>query len=178
MGLITIDNIEDATLASANVFNQRFGKIVDVINGNIESANLKNSAVTREKIATGAVTSDKIATNRYIDENGWTVNDLGTTKTYTYIHEVTGSENDNNGSIGLLIQGNGSRRTLVSLQPPVGRTVANIYITATYSGVYSGHLVVNGGEYPASTLDISGGNIWNNPLSFKGRVVIQATEAL
>lgn len=56
MGLITITNIEDGQDAVANALNERFGKIVDEINGNIESQNLKNHAVTREKIAPQSVT--------------------------------------------------------------------------------------------------------------------------
>ena len=67
MALISYEQLEDGFDASANLWNERFGKIYGEFNGNIDSANLKNGAVTREKIATGAVTSDKIATNRYID---------------------------------------------------------------------------------------------------------------
>lgn len=84
MGLLTITNLEDGQDAVANALNERFGKIVDVINGNIESQNLKNNAVTREKIAPQSVTSDKLSINKYIDENGWTVTDYGTTKSYRY----------------------------------------------------------------------------------------------
>jgi len=60
MGLISYTNIEDNTPASANVLNQRFGDIIDEVNGNLDSANLKDQAVTRAKIATGAVNNDKL----------------------------------------------------------------------------------------------------------------------
>ena len=83
MGLITIENMEDGVDASANLWNERFGKITDTINGNIESVNLKNNAVTREKIASGAVTSDKIQLERKTDANGWEYFSFGDFRVYT-----------------------------------------------------------------------------------------------
>lgn len=84
MGLITIDRINDGNPANANDINERFGKVTDVLNGNIESTNLKNYAVTREKIAPASVTSDKLSIQRYIDDNNWTVLDYGSTRSYRY----------------------------------------------------------------------------------------------
>ena len=89
MGLINYTNLEDNTSADANKFNERFGAIVDEVNGNLDSQNLKNGAVTREKIAAGAVTSDKLAISRTVDERGWTVEDYGAFKRYTKIVEHT-----------------------------------------------------------------------------------------
>ena len=77
MGLITYTNLEDDTTADANKFNTRFGAIIDEVNGNLDSANLKNGAVTTSKLADGAVTSAKMDTDQYIDANGWTVTDVG-----------------------------------------------------------------------------------------------------
>lgn len=82
MGLITLTNIEDGQDAVANALNERFGKIVDTVNGNIDSQNLKNNAVTREKIAPQSVTSDKLNITKSIDENGWMVTDYGTHRQY------------------------------------------------------------------------------------------------
>ena len=81
--LVNIEPIQTGASATPNLWNQRFASITSVINGNIDSDNLKNNAVTREKIAPGAVTSDKLFVNRYIDDRGWTVSDYGGYKRYT-----------------------------------------------------------------------------------------------
>ena len=91
MGLITLTNIEDGQDAVANALNERFGKVVDEINGNIDSQNLKNNAVTREKIAPQSITSDKLFVDRYVDENGWTVSDYGGYKRYSRHGVYTGT---------------------------------------------------------------------------------------
>ncbi len=82
MGLINYTNIEDNTPALANGLNERFGAIVDEVNGNLSSQNLANSAVTREKIAPGAVSSDKLDLSYTTDANGWQVFDFGPFKRY------------------------------------------------------------------------------------------------
>lgn len=82
--LVNIEPIQTGASATPNLWNQRFAVITEAINGNIDSDNLKNRGVTNEKIANGAVTSDKLAVNKYIDDNGWTVTDFGTQKTYRY----------------------------------------------------------------------------------------------
>ena len=83
MGLINYEQLEDGFDASANLWNERFGVIFKEINGNLDSANLKNGAVTTAKIATGAVTSDKLGFQQYLDDNGWLVTDLGLVKLAT-----------------------------------------------------------------------------------------------
>lgn len=82
MGLINYEQLEDGFDASANLWNERFGILFNEINGNLDSANLKNASITTAKIAPGAVTSDKLDVNVYIDDNGWTVTDYGTSKEY------------------------------------------------------------------------------------------------
>jgi hypothetical protein len=61
VGLINYEQLEDGFDASANLWNERFGKIYGEFNGNIDSANLKNGAVTSSKLAPGSVTNDKLA---------------------------------------------------------------------------------------------------------------------
>lgn len=51
MGLINLTNLEDGQFASANQINQRFGTVVDTINGNIEGVNIKNGSITQQKLA-------------------------------------------------------------------------------------------------------------------------------
>lgn len=80
MSLIDYTQLEDGQDASANGLNERFGKIIDTVNGNIDVQNLKNGAVTREKIAPKSITSDKLGFEKYIDDNGWMVIDLGMVK--------------------------------------------------------------------------------------------------
>lgn len=58
--LLNIQPIEPGDAASPNLWNSRFADIQAVMNGNVDSDNLKNSSVTREKIAPGAVTNDKL----------------------------------------------------------------------------------------------------------------------
>ena len=60
MPIINIPDIISNTKAAANDINSRIAKIVDVLNGNLDSSNLANNAVTRGKIATEAVTQDNI----------------------------------------------------------------------------------------------------------------------
>ena len=174
MGLINYTNLEDGESADSNKFNQRFGDIVNVINGNIDTQNLKNGGVTREKIAPGAVTSDKIATDRYIDANGWTVNDLGGTKTYSYAYAIT----------NVVIQNGARKDDLPPIQPPVGRTRDNIVIMTSWYGVYSGHAIPGVESNGASGIAVTLGNqyvlggIGVGTLTFNGTIYISATEKL
>ena len=57
MGFINITNIEDGQVASANVFNQRYGAIADVLNGNVDAENIKNGSVTQAKLAPNTLES-------------------------------------------------------------------------------------------------------------------------
>ena len=180
MSLINYTQIEDGQDASANGINERFGAIIDEINGNLDSQNIKNGAITREKIANGSIDKNKLSINLYIDANGWTVTDMGGIKTYSRVITVDGTEYDGNGNPGqqgLLIQGSGARRDLAQFPPPVGRTNANVAVVGTYFGNYSGHLVVSG-EMRGSDIMIAGGNIWPHKLSYRGKVFVQATELI
>ena len=60
MPILNIPDIISNTKAAANDINSRIAKIVDVLNGNLDSANIANNAITRGKIATEAVTQDNI----------------------------------------------------------------------------------------------------------------------
>ena len=83
MGLINYEQLEDNTPAVANGLNERFGRLHDVINGNIDAANMENEAVTTPKIADRAVTSAKLGFEKKIDDNGWLITDLGLVKLAT-----------------------------------------------------------------------------------------------
>ena len=176
--LLNIQPIEPGDAASPNLWNSRFSAISEVLNGNVDSDNLRNGAVTREKIANQSIDSSKLDIQKYVDANGWTVTDMGGLKTYSRVLTVDGSQPDGNGNpgaVGFLIGGNGARRDLGLFPPPVGRTINNVNVTATYFGNYSGHLVVSG-EMRSPNIMIAGGNIWPSKLSYKGKVFVQATE--
>ena len=83
MGLLSYDPMEDGENASANLWNVRLSAIHDLLNGNIDAANLANNAVTTAKIADGAVTSEKLGFVTYEDANGWTITDIGLVKLAT-----------------------------------------------------------------------------------------------
>lgn len=70
MGLINYEQLEDGDTASANLWNQRFGVLFNEINGNLDTANLKNLSITESKIAPGAVTNDKLSINSAYDNDG------------------------------------------------------------------------------------------------------------
>ena len=175
MGLITLTNIEDGQDAVANALNERFGKIVDTVNGNIDSQNLKNNAVTREKIAPQSVTSDKLFVDRYIDENGWTVVDYGTTKTYSYVYTIT--------NIDIVY---GARKdNMAPIKPPVGRTRDDLVFSATWYGGYSGHAIPGIEAGSEGKIQVMLGNQYSPPgspagatLKFNGSIFITATERL
>ena len=71
MGLISIPNIIEGTLAKAADVNSRISQLVSLINGNIDQANIKagsvgttqlaNEAVDNSKVKTGTLTRDKFA---------------------------------------------------------------------------------------------------------------------
>lgn len=83
MPLLSYDPMEDGEQASANLWNIRLSAIHDLLNGNIDAANLANNAVTTAKIANGAVTSQKLGFEKYEDDNGWLITDLGLVKLAT-----------------------------------------------------------------------------------------------
>lgn len=84
MGLLSYDPMDDGESASANLWNIRLSAIHDLLNGNINAANLANGAVTTPKIADGAVTSAKLDIEYTIDDNGWQVFNFGSNKRYVY----------------------------------------------------------------------------------------------
>lgn len=51
MGLINYTNIENNVPATANMFNERFGQIVDELNGNLEGVNMKDGSIPLSKLA-------------------------------------------------------------------------------------------------------------------------------
>jgi len=178
--IININPIEPGDAASPNLWNSRFAAITEVVNGNLDSDNYKNGSITREKIATGAVSSDKIAVDRYIDANGWTVNDLGTTKTYTYAYAVN----------GVTVNSGARKDNLTPIRPPVGRTSDNLILNATWFGSYSGHAIVGiekSGETPSTGDDanpqgtflaVMFANQSSSNLPFTGTIFITATEKI
>lgn len=60
MPLINVPDIQNLDAATPELWNSRFGTITNVINGNLSSANLADSAVTAPKLATDSVTTGKI----------------------------------------------------------------------------------------------------------------------
>lgn len=61
MGLISFSNIADGTTIDGSDVNVPMNTIYDEFNGNIDSANLKDGAVTGAKIASTTITPDKVA---------------------------------------------------------------------------------------------------------------------
>lgn len=63
MGLITLPySLTAHTDAKAAEVMADFNKLLTLVNGNLDAANLAAGAVTTEKLATGAVTKEKLAT--------------------------------------------------------------------------------------------------------------------
>lgn len=60
MGLIQYEQIENGFSATANLWNERFSKVYDLVNGNLDAQNLKNKAVTEAKLDDESVTAPKI----------------------------------------------------------------------------------------------------------------------
>ena len=171
--IANIDPIQPGDAASPNLWNSRFAIVTTVLNGNVDADNLKNGAVTREKIASGSVTSDKIDTDRYVDANGWTVNDLGTTKTYSYVYNIS------NVSIPF-----GTRKdNLPAINVPVGRTRDNLVFSATWYGGYAGHAIPGIESADGSKIRVMLGNQYapanaSGNLTFNGKIFITAVEQI
>lgn len=49
--LLNIPNIEQDTPATPNLWNERFGLVAQVLNGNVEADNIKNGSITAAKLA-------------------------------------------------------------------------------------------------------------------------------
>lgn len=171
--LLNINPIEPGDAASPNLWNTRFAAIQGVINGNIDSDNLRNGSVTTEKIASGSVTSDKIDTDRYVDANGWTVNDLGTTKTYSYVYNIS----------GVSIPYGTRKDNLPAINVPVGRTRDNLVFSATWYGGYAGHAIPGIESAGGSQIRVMLGNQYapanaSGNLTFNGKIFITAVEKI
>ncbi len=146
MPLLSYDPMADGDGASANLWNVRLSKIHDLLNGNLDAANLADGAVTTPKIADGAVTSAKIAVNKYIDNNGWSVEDYGSTKNYNYTKSGTVSLNHQ------------SWTTLFTIPLPVGKTNVNQLFVTLSSTIPLAEAIFN--FYPGAnnTLSVSVSN--------------------
>lgn len=51
MGLINYTNLEDGTKITANIFNERFGQIIALLNGGLDSSNFANGGVGVSSLA-------------------------------------------------------------------------------------------------------------------------------
>lgn len=93
MGLINYEQIPDKAPATANLFNSKFGQLVAAINGNIDTANLKNLGVTTEKLADSAVVATKIGFNTFFTTDVFAVgNDLLIQSGWGYITGTNGNQ--------------------------------------------------------------------------------------
>lgn len=63
MSLVSLNPINDGQDANSELFNARFAALANVLNGNVESINLADNAVSTSKIADNAVTTVKIPNN-------------------------------------------------------------------------------------------------------------------
>ena len=61
MALISFSNIQDGTTIDASDVNGPLNTIFNDYNGNIDSTNIKDSAVTGAKIASSTITPDKVS---------------------------------------------------------------------------------------------------------------------
>lgn len=55
MSVIDYTQIDDNTPITGNVFNERYGQIIQVINGGIDQSNIKNGSLTRELFSPDAM---------------------------------------------------------------------------------------------------------------------------
>lgn len=152
--------------ASPNLWNSRFAAVQTVLNGNVDSDNLKDGAVTRSKIAAGAIDSSKIDIQKYVDANGWTVTDFGGTKTYSYTYVIA----------GVSMPGLARKDNLPTIQPPVGRTRDNLVFSVTWYGGYSGHALPGVEAGAGTSIAVMFGNLYSTNLTFTGNIYITAVE--
>lgn len=82
MTLVNITDIQTNDDAIPELWNSRFGAIVNVINGHIDQTNLADSGVTTDKIANAAVTAVKMETQQIwqavVYSNSWVDFDAAT----------------------------------------------------------------------------------------------------
>lgn len=128
--LVTINPIEPGDKATPNLWNSRYAAITSVVNGGIDSDNIKNGAVTREKIASASITSDKLLITRSYDEAGWLVTDYGDYKRYS-----------RTGTFSQSIAGNAFQYISTGVAYPTGCTYQNIvgsYLSVTDQAISIG----------------------------------------
>lgn len=86
MGLINYTNIEDDTPADANVFNERFGAIIEVLNGGLDAANFKPGGIPVEAISSAIYQKmwpiGSLYFNGSVDTNPATLLGFGTWEAY------------------------------------------------------------------------------------------------
>lgn len=86
MSTITYQNIENDSPASANVLNERFGQIVNEINGNLDSSNIKDGAITLAKVSSEIYEKmypiGSVYINASVDTNPGTLLGFGTWEAY------------------------------------------------------------------------------------------------
>lgn len=155
--LVQIDPIEVGNAASPELWNDRFAAITRAMNGEIDSDNLKDGGVTREKIAVGAIDSSRMDIEKYVDANGWTVYDFGGFKTYTRSLVCPA-----------LNLGEGTRGEVANIAPPEGRTRSNVVVVTTWYGGYSGHVLLGLENSGASNMTVQVAHNWPSPLVMNG----------
>jgi len=84
MGLISISNIIDGTLAKAADVNSRIATILGVINGNIDAANIALASITQALMA-----NNSVGTNQLIDGSVTRVKLASSTTTITSSATIT-----------------------------------------------------------------------------------------
>lgn len=119
MGVVNPSQSNPDDEITADAINAPINQLAAVLNGNVDSNNLADSAVSTTKLAAGAVTSSKLAPSKTTDANGWTVYDHGTWKEYVKL--FTG------GSVSSLA--GGAQGTVFSSQNlPSGTTRGALYL--------------------------------------------------
>lgn len=63
MGLISISNIVEGTLARAADVNSRLAIILGLVNGNIDASNIKAGSIGTTQLTNSSITNDKIKDN-------------------------------------------------------------------------------------------------------------------
>lgn len=111
------------------------------------------------------ILSRHLALSKTTDANGWTVYDFGAWKEYARAVSVSAAVT------------NGQRTLMSSIQVPVGRTAANIFIAMSWHGNFAGH-ATPGIDVPGGTqLDLYLGNEYSGgALTFSGNFKLIAKD--
>lgn len=188
MGLISFTNISDGTTIDAADVNSPLNTIYNDYNGNIDSTNLADNAVTTAKITDANITASKFGVGAITGADGW----VSTTDTWTYASASTFTVAGDKTSIyttgtrlkfsqttvkyAVVISSVYTSVTTVTIAVNTDYTIANAAITDTY---YS--YCANPQGYPGSfnyttTITATGGtaptySVNSCKLSVNGRVV-------